>query len=232
MSEGKTNSYLKGSITHDIGAAIGQVTQVIGYFDELDFMITANPEDPKILETRSKIPLLLDEIKICVASVISTQSFGHRFAQSSMGIIEGITTTLPVLHSLETRFEGSYCDAMATQCQVISSLFRLKSNLLLLSSMANRGKAKYMQQLSADELKSLDLTWEVDATQWPAPFKFEGRDSSDLEEPPNKYRKFFEINQTSFSKLPEYLRNARFQNPENALDGPFQYANGHKPAFD
>ncbi|KAK7931735.1 hypothetical protein PG985_002447 [Apiospora marii] len=41
----------------------------------------------------------------------------------------------------------------------------------------------------------------------------------------------FEINQTSFAKLPEYLRNTKFQNPENALDGPFQFANDNKPAF-
>ncbi|KAK7992034.1 O-methyltransferase [Apiospora saccharicola] len=41
----------------------------------------------------------------------------------------------------------------------------------------------------------------------------------------------YEISQTSFAKLPEYLRNTKFQNPENALDGPFQYANDNKPAF-
>ncbi|KAK8069583.1 hypothetical protein PG994_006199 [Apiospora phragmitis] len=35
----------------------------------------------------------------------------------------------------------------------------------------------------------------------------------------------------SFAKLPEYLRNTKFQNPEIALDGPFQYANEQKPAF-
>ncbi|KAK8133094.1 hypothetical protein PG999_001267 [Apiospora kogelbergensis] len=41
----------------------------------------------------------------------------------------------------------------------------------------------------------------------------------------------FEINMASFTKLPEYLRNTKFQNPENARDGPFQYANDNKPAF-
>jgi hypothetical protein len=31
----------------------------------------------------------------------------------------------------------------------------------------------------------------------------------------------------SFTHLPEYLRKTHFQNPENAVDGPFQYANNH-----
>ncbi|KAK8045116.1 hypothetical protein PG993_005140 [Apiospora rasikravindrae] len=46
-----------------------------------------------------------------------------------------------------------------------------------------------------------------------------------------KVRQSFDINMESFAKLPEYLRNTNFQNPENALDGPFQYANDNKPAF-
>ncbi|KAK8084817.1 hydroxyindole O-methyltransferase [Apiospora hydei] len=41
----------------------------------------------------------------------------------------------------------------------------------------------------------------------------------------------FDINMESIAKLPEYLKNTNFQNPENALDGPFQYANDNKPAF-
>ncbi|KAK6214344.1 hypothetical protein LQW54_004572 [Pestalotiopsis sp. IQ-011] len=42
----------------------------------------------------------------------------------------------------------------------------------------------------------------------------------------------FDITQLSFSQMPEYLRNAKFQNPENALDGPFQYANECGSAFE
>jgi hypothetical protein len=37
----------------------------------------------------------------------------------------------------------------------------------------------------------------------------------------------FDATQKSFAHLPEYLRANGFQNPENALDGPFQYANKH-----
>lgn len=35
----------------------------------------------------------------------------------------------------------------------------------------------------------------------------------------------FDATQLSFAKLPEYLRSNHFQNPEDAVDGPFQYAN-------
>ncbi|KAI1465194.1 S-adenosyl-L-methionine-dependent methyltransferase [Daldinia caldariorum] len=41
----------------------------------------------------------------------------------------------------------------------------------------------------------------------------------------------FDITQTSFAKMPTYLRNTGFQNPQNALDGPFQYANSYGSAF-
>ncbi|ETS84277.1 hypothetical protein PFICI_02302 [Pestalotiopsis fici W106-1] len=41
----------------------------------------------------------------------------------------------------------------------------------------------------------------------------------------------FDITQLSFSRMPEYLRNTKFQTPENALDGPFQYANKCGSAF-
>ncbi|KAI4594340.1 hypothetical protein KJ359_008364 [Pestalotiopsis sp. 9143b] len=42
----------------------------------------------------------------------------------------------------------------------------------------------------------------------------------------------FDITQLSFSQMPKYLRNTKFQNPENALDGPFQYANKCGSAFE
>ncbi|XDG02454.1 hypothetical protein ABKA04_002069 [Annulohypoxylon sp. FPYF3050] len=41
----------------------------------------------------------------------------------------------------------------------------------------------------------------------------------------------FDITQLSFAKLPEYLRSTNFKNPENPLDGPFQYANNCGSAF-
>ncbi|KAI6089581.1 S-adenosyl-L-methionine-dependent methyltransferase [Hypoxylon rubiginosum] len=41
----------------------------------------------------------------------------------------------------------------------------------------------------------------------------------------------FDNPQLSFAKLPEYLRSTNFQNPENASDGPFQYANNCPSAF-
>lgn len=36
----------------------------------------------------------------------------------------------------------------------------------------------------------------------------------------------FDLTQNSFAQMPTYLKNNNFQNPENALDGPFQF--GHK----
>ncbi|KAI1371933.1 S-adenosyl-L-methionine-dependent methyltransferase [Hypoxylon crocopeplum] len=41
----------------------------------------------------------------------------------------------------------------------------------------------------------------------------------------------FDITQLSFAKLPAYLRSTNLQNPENALDGPFQYATNSPSAF-
>ncbi|KAI2618924.1 S-adenosyl-L-methionine-dependent methyltransferase [Hypoxylon sp. NC1633] len=41
----------------------------------------------------------------------------------------------------------------------------------------------------------------------------------------------FDITQPSFAQLPAYLRSTDFQNPENASDGPFQYANNCPSAF-
>ncbi|KAI0838306.1 S-adenosyl-L-methionine-dependent methyltransferase [Hypoxylon sp. FL0890] len=41
----------------------------------------------------------------------------------------------------------------------------------------------------------------------------------------------FEINQLSFSHMPAYLKNTKYQNPEDALNGPFQYANKCGSAF-
>jgi hypothetical protein len=37
----------------------------------------------------------------------------------------------------------------------------------------------------------------------------------------------FDCTQNSFAQMPAYLRNTKFQNPENPVDGPFQYANKH-----
>ncbi|KAI1089157.1 S-adenosyl-L-methionine-dependent methyltransferase [Rostrohypoxylon terebratum] len=36
----------------------------------------------------------------------------------------------------------------------------------------------------------------------------------------------FDVSQLSFTKMPEYLRGTNFQDPNNSLDGPFQYAYG------
>ncbi|KAI2467819.1 S-adenosyl-L-methionine-dependent methyltransferase [Annulohypoxylon bovei var. microspora] len=41
----------------------------------------------------------------------------------------------------------------------------------------------------------------------------------------------FDITQLSFAKLPAYLRSTNFQTPEDASDGPFQYANNCPSAF-
>ncbi|KAI1172105.1 S-adenosyl-L-methionine-dependent methyltransferase [Nemania sp. FL0916] len=41
----------------------------------------------------------------------------------------------------------------------------------------------------------------------------------------------FDITALSFSQLPTYLKNTGFQNPEDALNGPFQYANKCGSAF-
>ncbi|KAI0176007.1 putative O-methyltransferase [Hypoxylon sp. FL1284] len=41
----------------------------------------------------------------------------------------------------------------------------------------------------------------------------------------------FDLSQPSFAKLPEYLRNTNFQDPEGFSDGPFQYATGNPSAF-
>jgi hypothetical protein len=38
----------------------------------------------------------------------------------------------------------------------------------------------------------------------------------------------FDCAAPSFAQMPAYLRNTKFQNPENAIDGPFQYANQHE----
>ncbi|KAI1204465.1 S-adenosyl-L-methionine-dependent methyltransferase [Annulohypoxylon truncatum] len=35
----------------------------------------------------------------------------------------------------------------------------------------------------------------------------------------------FDMNQSLFSHMPAYLRNTKFQNPDDPLNGPFQYAN-------
>jgi hypothetical protein len=42
----------------------------------------------------------------------------------------------------------------------------------------------------------------------------------------------FDFTQLSFAKMPAYLRSSNFQNPEDPMDGPFQYANQHEgPSF-
>ncbi|RYP71276.1 hypothetical protein DL769_004726 [Monosporascus sp. CRB-8-3] len=41
----------------------------------------------------------------------------------------------------------------------------------------------------------------------------------------------FDLTSLSFSQMPAYLRSTNLQNPENALDGPFQYANKCGSAF-
>ncbi|PVH92227.1 putative O-methyltransferase, partial [Periconia macrospinosa] len=37
----------------------------------------------------------------------------------------------------------------------------------------------------------------------------------------------FDCTQKSYADMPAYIRKIGFQNPENAVDGPFQYANNH-----
>ncbi|RYP75358.1 hypothetical protein DL771_002454 [Monosporascus sp. 5C6A] len=41
----------------------------------------------------------------------------------------------------------------------------------------------------------------------------------------------FDVTQLSFARMPAYLKSAGFPNPQNALDGPFQYANKCGSAF-
>lgn len=41
----------------------------------------------------------------------------------------------------------------------------------------------------------------------------------------------FDITRQSFAQLPSYLRKTNFKNPEDALDGPFQYANKCESVF-
>lgn len=38
----------------------------------------------------------------------------------------------------------------------------------------------------------------------------------------------FDMTQVPFAKLPTYLKENKFQNPENGVDGPFQYAHKHQ----
>ncbi|CAI6334215.1 unnamed protein product [Periconia digitata] len=38
----------------------------------------------------------------------------------------------------------------------------------------------------------------------------------------------FDMTQVPFANLPTYLKNNKFQNPENGVDGPFQYAHKHE----